>query len=124
MIVPLHWQVMFYWQLTTNNWQLTTNNSPLRRLHQEKPLPELYGRAVFHEDPGDRAAAFGFDVVENFHRFDHADIGFFIDGGADGDERLGFRAWRGVEGAHHGAFDGDHAGSFIGSSALYRSPGR
>ncbi len=29
------------------------------------------------------------DVVEDFHRLDDADIGFFVDGGAHRDKRLG-----------------------------------
>src|SRR6185295_11146936 len=53
------------------------------------------------------------DVVEDFHRFDHAHIRFFIDFGADADERLRIRGGGGVKRADHRTLDWFETGFFI-----------
>src|SRR6266581_1129413 len=89
-----------------------TQASPLQSagFYEEEYLPKFHRCTILHQNLRDRPAAFGLDVVENLHRFDHANVGFFIDGGTDGDKGFGLGTWRCIEGANHRALDGDQTG--------------
>ena len=67
---------------------------PFSRFTRNSVCPNSTVCPLVDQDLGDRAAAFGLDVVEDLHRFDDADVGFLVDVRADGDERLGIGARR------------------------------
>jgi len=77
-----------------------------RLFNDEEGLAVFNSLAVFRKNLGDRARLVGFDLVEDLHGLDDADGLAFLDHAADFDKRLGARAGRTVESAHHGGLDG------------------